>query len=214
MRSIRWTILFCFPLAFISAPSFAIGPVDVEVGLVYWFGEEKTTGEPAEDAEDLGGWIDLGVSRWHFALSQWRVSPPGGDTDFTALDVKYRVLAPSDGNFLALGIGGERVTAEGGGFKDDFTTARLIVEGGVSIKIVKLFGKYSYLPSLGDLDFGGDVLRGDKGQELEARVSLQFVPFFEIHGGYRLGDYDFDTTDGSSLSLETKGPFAGVGFRF
>ncbi len=215
MRSVRRLVVIAL-LGFLpSAATLAAGPVDFEIGLAYWLSEAEETGEEAVDTEDLGGWVELGVSRWGFALSYWQLSPDeGGDHEFTSLDVKYRVFEPSEGNYIALGAGGERVGVSGGGFSDDFTTARVLVEGGFSIKIVKVVGRYAYLPSLGDLSAGAITLEGDTGYEAEAMVSVHPLPFFYIHAGYRLHSLDFDVAGVGTVTQEAKGPFAGVGFKF
>jgi hypothetical protein len=210
----RWILAAAVLVLLPQAAARAAGPVDVEVGIAYWDAKEETTGEPSVDASDVGGWVELGLSRFAFALSQWRVSPEDGDADFTALDVKYRVFEPTEGNFIAVGVGGERVNIDGGDFSDSSTSARVLVEGGVSIKIVKIMGRYAYLPSLGDITVGPDTIRGDKGYEAEAMVSVHPAPFFFVHGGYRIDSLDFELPDGSGVTLESKGPFAGVGFKF
>ena len=214
MRSCRWIVVAAVLCVISSAGALAAGPVDVEFGLAYWVADEDVTGEAKKNAEDFGGWVELGVSRWAFALSQWRVSPDEGSGDFTSLDVKFRVFEPTEGNFVALGVGGERFNVEGSGFKDDSTSARVLVEGGVSFKIVKIVGRYAYLPSLGDLTVGPDTVKGDKGYDAEAMISVHPLPFFFLHAGYRVSSLDFELPDGSGLTLEDKGPFAGVGFKF
>lgn len=211
--------LFRFAVAalFLVLPpvAFAAGPVDIEVGLAYWLSEAEETGTESVDSEDLGGWVELGVSRWGFALSHWQIAPDeGGDSDTTALDVKFRVFEPTEGNYIALGVGGEKFSFEGSGFEDDFTSGRVLVEGGVSIKIVKIKGRYAYLPSLGDLNVGPVRFEGDTGYEAEAMVSVHPFPFFFVHAGYRLQSLDFDVPDVGTFNQEVKGPFAGVGFKF
>ena len=215
MRAFRWLVVMALMGFLPSASALAAGPVDVEVALAYWLSEAEETGGEAVDAEDIGGWVELGVSRWAFALSYWQLSPDdGGDADFTALDVKFRIFEPSEGNYLALGVGGEQIGFSGGGFSDDVTTARVLVEGGVSFKIVKLVGRYAYLPSVGDVNAGSVTLEGDTGYEAEALVSVHPLPFFYIHAGYRLHSLDFDVAGEGSVTQEATGPFAGVGFKF
>ncbi len=201
--------LICAPFV---TPARALGPVDAEIAATYWSSDVES-GLLTESSKDAGGWAEVSLGRWAFAASRWQASPEGSltgvDPTATAVDVKYRVFNPSSNNFIALGVGGAHREL----LDDDTTVARVVAEGRFSVKVVYVFLRAAYLPSLSDIRSGSFTLDGDKGAEADAGVAFHPAPFFYLHAGYRQTRYDFTDALGD-VRIETKGPYAGLGFKF
>jgi hypothetical protein len=215
MKRIGWILVVAAALCMLAPTSaLALGPVDVEVKAVYWQAEVNSDGTKA----DLDGpgieasvWLlnkKLGITG---ALYQTEGSglAEGLDVDFTSLDVKWRLLNPTEHNYLAVGLGYQQ---------NDFDTfisvdtsgVRILVEGNFGIVgILQGYGRYVYLPSLDD-----NVLFTDAdATEFEAGVELKFG-LLSIHGGYRAHNITFSDGGSGSVDFDTDGFVAGVGVQF
>jgi hypothetical protein len=191
----------------------AVGPIDVELGALYWcastddgFAHEHS-GAPA----GFGNlWIKnsfgVGASRYD---ARPKGSLEGTDSDFTTVDVRWRWLSVSRNNFVAVGLGAERV-----GLVDDATTApRVSVEGRVSVKIVYFFARGAYLPTLGSMTIGGVPYDGKTGLELEGGLAVKPAAFIHIYAAYKSNTIDMTGPSGD-VSLTSSGPAVGLVFSF
>ena len=200
------------------APARAIGPVDVEIGAMYWGADTEVVNvsESAAAPALFGNvWMKNALG---FGVSRYEASPEGSldgaDSDFTAVDAKWRFMNATRNNFVAVGLGAEQV-----GFVDDSTlAARLVVEGRVSVKMVYFFGKGAYLPSLGNMTIEGTPVDGKDGMELEAGVGYHPIPLLSVHLSYKTNDMDFEVNDpllgSAAFSVENAGPMLGLVFTF
>ena len=207
----------CLSVAVLAATSraHAIGPVDAEVGLAYWNAETEATGSTSENAAAPAGFGNVWLKNaLGFGVSRYEASPEGtlqgADSDFTAVDAKWRFLNATRNNFVAVGLGAEKV-----GIVDDSTTAaRIVVEGRVSIKMVYVYGKGAYLPSLGDMTISGVTYDGKTGTELEAGVAVHPIPLLSVYAAYKSNSIDLTSPIFGDVSLDNKGPVAGMIFSF
>ena len=191
----------------------AVGPVDVELGALYW-GASTDDGVANESSGALGGFGSLWLKNsLGFGASRYDANPEGSlegeDTDFTTVDVRWRWLSASRNNFVAFGLGAERV-----GVVDDSTTApRLSVEGRVSVKIVYFFARGAYLPTLGSMSIEGVPYDGKTGVELEGGLAVKPAPFIHIYAAYKSNKIDMTGPLGD-VSMTSSGPAAGLVFSF
>ena len=213
MKRIVWILAVVATLCMLApSTAMALGPVDVEVRAAYWLAELDSDGE-IDDMEGPGVeasvWFTnkLGVTG---ALYQTSGSGllDGLDIDFLSLDVKWRLLSPTEHNYLAVGVG-YQTTDFDSFISFDTSGPRVLVEGNVGlVGILQGYGRYVYMPDLDDLA----GLTDGSGSEFEAGVKLKFG-IIEIFGGYRAHNMSFDDA-GSSVDLDTNGYLAGVGFEF
>jgi len=205
-----------------TAPSLAVGPVDVEVGALYWVHdvEQEMEGESREwsaDAPALFGevWIgDLGFAgSWH--QSDIDAGELGQvDFDYTGVDARWKLLKAPGGNFLALGAGFQQVDIEADGESFDSTGFRLVADAKVGLgRIVYAFGQAAFWTGLDDFEGREVGLVDPSGWEAEFGVSVKPAPFFNIKAGYRRSSIDFDVM-GSNEEWTGDGFFGGVSFNF
>jgi hypothetical protein len=191
----------------------AVGPVDVELGALYWGAStdngiaNESSGAPAAFGNLwIKNSLGLGASRYDASPEG---SLEGADSDFTTVDVRWRWLSASRNNFVALGVGAERV-----GFVDDATTAsRVSVEGRVSVKIVYFFARGAYLPTMGSMVVDGTPYDGKTGYELEGGLAVKPAAFISIYAAYKSNTIDLAGPLGD-VSLTSAGPAAGLVFSF
>src|SRR5262245_35404359 len=101
-----------------TRPASAIGPVDVEAGIGYWDADTEVTeginASESASAPALFGnvWLKNTVSLG-FDISRYEAQPEGAltgiDTDYTAVDAKWRFLNATRNNFVAVGAGVEQL---------------------------------------------------------------------------------------------------------
>jgi|SoiMethySBSTD1v2_1073268.scaffolds.fasta_scaffold22484_4 hypothetical protein len=200
-----------------TRPASAIGPVDVEVGAGYWDADteisELNASESASAPALFGNvWLKNALG---FGVSRYEASPggslEGADSDFTAVDAKWRFLNATRNNFVAVGLGGEQVAIA----NESTIAPRLVVEGHVSVKLVYFFGKGAYLPTIGEMGEGVD---GKDGMELEAGVGFHPIPLLSVQLSYKSNDMDFEVTDPllgtANMSVNNAGPMLGLVFSF
>ena len=203
-------------------PASAIGPVDVEVGAMYWDADTElevvNVGSGSESASSpaLFGnvWMKNALG---FGVSRYSASPEGSlegaDTDYTAVDAKWRFMNATRNNFVAVGAGMEQV-----GFADDSSIApRLLVEGRVSVKMVYFYGNIAYLPSIGDMTIEGTTVDGKDGMEMEAGVGFRPIPLLSINLSYKANQMDLEGTglsEGLDVNVDNSGPMLGLVFTF
>lgn len=192
------SVLAACVIAVAAAPAYAVGPVDVEIGLKYWvhdvefedgFGDSETY-----DGDAPAFFAEVWVNKLGFAGSwhQSRVDENEGeiDIDFQAIDARWKVLKLTDNNFLAVGAGVQQIEWDIEGDKVDSTGFRIVADGQFGLgKIVYGFGEAVYYLGMGDADFSsGGGLEDIDGWELEFGVSVKPFPFLNAKAGYRMSE--------------------------
>jgi hypothetical protein len=190
-------------------PSLAAGPVDGEITAVYWLSDTKFDlaglDSGSEKSEAIGFraelWFvkKLGVSAGLFPAE---LADSDETIDYNNLDVKWRLLSPTENNFLAIGAGWQQIDVD----SEDTGGVRVVLDGRVAlVGFLYFYGRAAYVPSLSDV---GD-LRGGSMTELEAGLMIKPAPFIQLFAGYRSNDVGFDGVDWT-----TDGAVAGVGVNF
>ena len=205
-----------------TTPVLAAGPVDVEVGVLYWVHdvEQEMDGDSRDwsaDAPALFGevWIgDLGFAgSWH--QSDIDAGEMGeADFDYKGVDARWKLLEAPGGNFLALGAGFQQIDIEADGESFDSTGFRLVADAKIGLgRIVYAFGQASFWTGLDDFEGREVVLVDPSGWEAEFGISVKPAPFFNIKAGYRRSSLDFDV-GGDNEEWTGDGFFGGVSFNF
>ncbi len=124
-----------------------------------------------------------------------------------SLDLKRRLISPTENTFLAAGVGWENIQMETGGSSSGL---RLSLDGRVGlVGIVSLYGQAAWMPSLGDADGFVDM----SGMEFETGVVLDPLPFLSIRAGFRQFDLDY-SSGGDPGSTRASGIILGTGFHW
>jgi hypothetical protein len=212
-------------LASIS-PAAALGPVDGEVGAVYWFNDFEAPGI-SEDAGAPGFRAELWfVERFGVRGARFSSDPDdlgsGASSDYTSIDLLWRALSAAENSFLAVGAGWEEIDLSSIGLDGDTSGVRLSLEGRLGlIGAIYGYAQLSYLPALDDAPSVVPGLRFDEmtGLEYEAGVSWKMAPFVSLRAGYRRNSVDFTLDDGLPGSdpedtAESAGFLAGLGLHF
>jgi hypothetical protein len=212
----------------VGGPALALGPISGEVGAVWW-ANDFDSGGVSEDAGAPGlraelWYNDYGVRAMHFSSDLDEIDLD--TSDYTSIDVMWKPFAPTENNFIAVGVGWEQVDFTNLDLDDDTSGVRLSVEGRVGlIGMLYAYGHAAYLPSLDDtpsrslkaFDFEYQDM---EGLEYELGVQFQPLPFMSIRAGYRETSVDFTLVDQlldvevDSDTAESSGVLAGVGFHF
>jgi len=218
-------------LGLASAPALAMGPVDGEVGAVWWASDFDVSSGASADAGAPGFRAEVWLfQRWGVRAERYSSDLDefdGRDSDYTSVDFRWRAFSPSENNYFAIGVGWQRMDLATIGLDGDTSGARLGAEGRISLGgLVYLYGQGSYLPSLDDAP-AVDPLMGYfenlDGYELEAGVSWKMAPFVSLRAGYRAQTVNFTLTgfepipDGPTEidgETESTGFLAGLSFRF
>jgi hypothetical protein len=229
MKPIIRTALGLLALAlFFSVPASAMGPVDGEVGAVWWANDHDSQYGESIVSSDAGApgfraelWF---VKRYGIRAERYSSDTGdigGGTSDYTSLDFMWRAFSPTENNFIALGAGWQEIDLDTVGLAGDTSGVRLALEGRVALGgLFYIYGQGYYLPSLDDAEVADPAfgpLRNMDGHMLEAGISWKMAPFVSMRGGYRLHSLNFSTTildvevDGEA---ESSGFLLGLSFRF
>lgn len=204
-------------LAATASPALALGPVDGEVTALYWLSTTQI-GSSEEDSPDAGGRAELWfVKKIGISAALVRTDPEGAlegtDLEYRNLDLKWRVLSPTENNFLALGVGWQQLELANGDSVDT-SGPRAVLEGRVSlVGVLYAYGRAAYLPDLDDWRIGLVTLTNGKGHEIEGGVQLKPAPFLQFFAGYRRNEATFDGLLGE-VEVSTDGIVAGAGVNF
>jgi opacity protein-like surface antigen len=212
----------------------AAGPVDGEIGAIYWNSEFDSTGAAA---------LTSGAGSPGFRASLWMFNKYGiragmfrtdlddfsniETSDYTSLDFMWRPISPTQNNYFAVGLGWQDMDLNTIGLQGSTSGARVNVEGRLGLgKIVFAYGEGSYLPALDDAA-ASSVAYGRfedlSGYEYEIGVSVKPAPFVQIRAGYRMHSLDFKQTGLDPLlgfgtemngTAESSGFLAGLTFNF
>lgn len=220
LRRIVWIALLS---SMVAVPALALGPVDGEIGALWWANEYETEGV-SEDAGVPGfkaelWWQKVGVR----AQLLGDVDDTDSSTDYTAVDVMWKAFAPSENNFIAVGLGWQDMgftakDAQLNTFSGDTAGMRVALEGRVGIVgMVYAYGQAAYLPDMDSATIRQDEFNDVDGLEFEVGVSWKPAPFISVRGGYRQNTLDYKRVSGgveSSESSDSTGFLLGVGFHF
>ena len=200
-------------------PSFAMGwkPAGGAVELVYWLGEMDFSGE-TDDMDGYGVEADVGITKRLTASLDYYPTNGGGlftrlDTNYVALDLKWKVLDAGEKGFLSAGLGWQSTALTIPGDRISTKGIRLVLEGEAVIAgPVRGYARYARLPDLDDLDA---LVTGGDG--VEYALGLKYdIRYFEIVAGYRVHDMSFDFTGigPATIEIDNAGLIAGIGWRF
>ena len=235
MRNRMRTIFMTIVLAVLcSAPVLALGPVDGEVGAVWWASDYDSTGGSASLSGD-GDAPGYRAELWLLHRFGFRASVYSSDlddlgvesADYTSLDFMWRAFSPSENNFLAIGAGWQEMDLAPVGLDGDTSGVRISLDGRIGLPgPFYLYGTASYLPALDDAP-ATDPLLGSfenlEGSEVDLGLSWTIVPFVAFRAGYRTQTVDFTRTGFAPLpgqpaemdgEVESTGYVAGLSFRF
>ena len=204
----------------------AAAAVDAEIELRYWQDEAsfEFSGQPSESngmpgtglRADIAFFKKLAVAGEYYTLS--------GEDDFdgldqtqATLDVKWRIIAPTENTFFALGLGYQGLEFDDEGESFDSSGYRIVADGRFGfIGILYAYGRLAYLPSLSDIEMEGETFaEGDTGLDLDIGLGIEPLPILSLWIGYRSQSFDFKEPGGpGSLTVENSGPYIGAGVHF
>jgi hypothetical protein len=218
-RPLRLLALLTVLAAAPSLPVWALGPVDGEVTALYWLSDTEV-GDVSESSSAVSGRAELWfVKKFGVSAALYQPDPEdsleGTDFDYKNIDFKWRLLSPTENNFLAIGAGWQQADYDDNGVEADTSGPRLVAEGRVGIVgMLYFYGRGAYLPDLDDMEVGLVTFTDGKGHELEFGVQLKPMPFVQFFGGYRTQEESFEGPFGNDIDLKHDGFVVGAGFNF
>jgi hypothetical protein len=223
MKGLLRILVFALPALLLAVPASAI---DAEVELRYWQSEATFSESGFSDESDgtpgLGlraeivPWKKLAVAGEYYQGSGEGIFD-GVDFSHFLLDAKWRIIAPTDNTFFAVGLGYQTFELSGDGETLDTDGIRLVADGRFGfVGILYVYGRLAYLPSVSDIDVMGMTLaEGDSAYDLDLGLGIEPLPLLSIWVGYRTQSYDFSEPGGSaSLTIDNTGPYIGAGVHF
>jgi hypothetical protein len=200
-----------------SLPARALGPVDLEVTALFWNSDTEVLGV-SESSGEVGGRAEIWFKKLGASAALFRPRPEGAlsdlDFDYTNLDVKWKLISPTENNFIALGAGYQNVDVTAGGLSDDSTGPRLVAEGRVGLTaILYFYGRGAYMPDLSDLEEGTVTLTNGSGFEYEFGLQVKPFPFLQLFGGFRSHKNEYDVPLGTT-EFKHDGIVVGGGVNF
>jgi len=185
----------------LGSPAFAAGPVEGEVGAVWWMNEYEVSGTETPTSEDAAS-AGLRAELWLFNKYGMRAQRHGSDLEdsgaestYTSVDVMWKAIAPTDSNYFAAGLGWQQMSLESIGLNGDTSGVRVSVEGRVGIgRMLYAYGQGAYLPSLDDVqssNLESPNLTDLSAMEVELGVSWTMIPTVSLRAGYRATSTDF-----------------------
>ncbi|MDX1388364.1 MAG: hypothetical protein R3344_04195 [Acidobacteriota bacterium] len=225
--SIRFVTMILVSVALGALPVAAAGPIDGEVGAVYWAPEmavSQGASGMSSDATSPGLRAELWfVERYGLRVATYRSELDElslESSDQTNLDFIWRVVSFSRNNYFALGAGWQQMDVAAIGLQDT-SGARVDVDARVAAtKWVYFYGQGAYLPSLDDtvaIDPVGGTFTDIEGYEWEIGVAFEPAPFLSIRAAYRDCSLDFTRqVTGTPFpgTVESNGYLVGLGVTF
>lgn len=210
-----------------GAPALALGPIDGEVGAVWWANDfDAETGDLDDSADgDAPGfrgelWFKkYGLRAAMYSSDTDDLNIDQDSSDYMSVDLMWKAFAPTENNYVAVGLGWEELDI----LDSDTSGVRLSAEGRIGIlSVLHAYGHASYLPSMDDTSSSGFDGRFEDidGLEYEVGISWKMAPFISMRAGYRETsfDFDFDPLEKSdpevASSIESTGFLLGLGFHF
>lgn len=205
----------CLTLLWLPVAATAAGPLDGQATVNWWANDfDADVGDAEVDAGAVGGEVQLWWDeRWGLAGALYRSDPADttgdNDTDYLSLDFKQRLFSATEHNYLAAGIGYERLDMSDDGRAQGL---RLLVEGRVGIAgAVYAYGETAWIPVLEDTDTRENL----DALELEAGIGVSPLPFITLNAGWRKFALDFtDTATNSGRSTSSSGPVFEAGIKW
>lgn len=193
----------------------AAGPVDGEATLNWWANDfDADVGDSEIDAGAFGGTAELWWNQsWGLkgALYRSDLADSGGndDSDYLSIDLKRRLISPTENNYIAAGLGYERLSLDSG---DNTQGVRLLVEGRLGVAgTVYAYGESAWMPAFEDTSEREDL----DAVEFELGVGFSPLPFMTVSGGWRKFALDFtDTATGSGRQTSASGPVFEAGVKW
>lgn len=190
----------------------ALGPLDGEVGVEWW--NSQYAGSVLDGDLDVGS-FSLRAESW--LSDSWGLKGAYYNSDIEqgslqnegrfSLDLKRRLISPTDNTFLAAGIGWENIQLATGGNSNGL---RLSLDGRVGLLgMVSFYGQAAWMPALSDADSFSEL----SGTEFETGLVLDPLPFLSIRAGFRQFDLDYNSGLGNGSS-RTNGLILGTGFHW
>lgn len=206
-----WVLLLLAAGAFSPAAK-ALGPLDGEVGIEWW--NTQYAGSVLDGDLDVGS-FSLRAESW--LSKSWGLKGAYYSSDIEqgnlqdqqriSLDLKRRLISPTENTFVAVGIGWENIQLATGGSSSGM---RLSLDGRIGIGgILSVYGQAAWMPSLGDANGFSDL----SGTEFETGLVLDPLPFLSIRAGFRQFDLDYTSGAGDGSS-KTNGIILGTGFHW
>ncbi|MCZ7599702.1 MAG: hypothetical protein M5U09_20810 [Gammaproteobacteria bacterium] len=148
------------------------GPLDAEAGVLWWSHDVDTADLGSSDADGTGAYAELWWAEgWGLAADYYKSDPDRrgfGDTTDFSVDVKRRVLSPTENNFIALGVGWQDAELVGGHTTEG---VRLTADARVGLGILHAYGRAVWMPDLGDAGPRDDI----SGHEYQGRRVVHAV---------------------------------------
>ncbi len=197
-----------------ASGALAAGPIDGEAGLNWWANDfDADVGDGDVDAGAVGGHLQLWWNEtWGLKGALYRSdladTADAGDADYLSVDLKRRVISVTENNYLAAGVGYERLDLRGG----DTNGLRLLVEGRAGlVGAVWVYGQSAWMPVFDDTDARED----QDAFEFEAGVGFSPLPFVKLSAGWRKFTLDFtDTATGDDRNNSASGPVFEAGLKW
>lgn len=222
MKGIIKILALALPALLLAVPALAI---DAEVELRYW--QSEATVGFSGDSDESDGSAGLGLRAeivpWKKLALAGEYYQGSGDgmfdgVDFShfILDAKWRIIAPTDNTFFALGLGYQTFEI---GDDESFDTSglRVVADGRFGfVGILYVYGRLAYIPSLNDIEmYGMTFAEGDSALDFDLGLGIEPMPILSIWVGYRTQTYDFSEPGGpGTLSIDNTGPYIGAGVHF
>ena len=200
-------------LVLLSTNSYALGPVDGEIGIAWWANDFQAD---LVDADVDAGSTFIYGEGW--LGDKWGVRGAWYDSDLEGeaisnqtrlnFEARRKMFSASDNNFFALGAGVENIDLENGG---DAQGIRVSAEGRFGVPgPVFFYGKIAWVPDLGDAKNFDDI----SAQEFDAGIHITPIPFMSLRLGYMKYELDYDTAAGLGGGSSTSGFYLGGGFHW
>jgi len=210
-------IILCF-LGLLWLPvssALAVNPIDGQIGLNWWANDFDADLDDGEvDAGAIGGEAQLWWNQsWGLKGALYRSdladSAGGDDIDYLSIDLKRRLFSPTENNYIAAGLGYERLDMKRSG---DTQGVRLLVEGRLGLAgAVYAYGESAWMPAFEDTSSREDL----DAVELELGVGFSPLPFMTVSAGWRKFALDFtDTATGSGRNTSASGPVFEAGIKW
>lgn len=217
-----------------AVPAFALGPIDGEVGAVWWaneFAVNEGGASLTSDGDAPGYRAELWLLQRYgvrAGVYSSELDDLGGEsTEYMSIDLLWRAFSPTANNFFAVGAGWEEMDLGLIGLDGDTSGPRISLEGRIGVAaLVYFYGQGSYLPSMDDATASDSALgrfEDLSGHEVEVGVSWKTFPFMSLRAAYRTQRLDYTRTGYTPLpgqaesmegEVESKGFLAGLSVRF
>lgn len=194
---IKIIALVCLSCLSFSLPLIAAGPIDGEVTAIWWANDIEATStteatSAAAGAPGLRAELRM-FKRYSVRAGRYRSDADSSGADYTNVDFMWHALAPTENNFVAIGLGWQRMSIDG--FAGDPSGVRVSVAGRIELPAgLYAYGHGSYTPSLQDTS-SVDPLLGDfddlDAREYELGVAWEVTPVLRVHAGYRVNSLSF-----------------------